>query len=64
MLNVCRRKALSEREPRTGLLSLLAVAGALVGFAWWTRQQQAKSHKPKKAQEIGSSFRFPKASGG
>ncbi|EIE25184.1 hypothetical protein COCSUDRAFT_61426 [Coccomyxa subellipsoidea C-169] len=52
-----RAKSLSEREPRTGLLSLLAVAGALVGFAWWRKQQQAKSQKPKKAQESESAFR-------
>lgn len=52
---------MSQKEPRTGLLSLLAVAGAIAGFAWWRRQQQAKSQKTKGTQEKGSPFRFPNA---
>lgn len=62
---MCREKPLSQKEPRTGLLSLLAVAGAIVGFAWWRRQQQqAKSQKSKGTQEKGSPFRFPNAKTG
>lgn len=59
-----RGKSLSQREPKTGLLSLLAVAGAIVGFAWWRRQQQAKSQKPERTQEKESHFRFPNAKAG
>ncbi|BDA41431.1 hypothetical protein COCOBI_02-2110 [Coccomyxa sp. Obi] len=59
-----RGKPLSQKEPRTGLLSLLAVAGAIVGFAWWRRQQQPKAQKPKGTQESRSPFRFPNAKAG
>ncbi|KAK9909278.1 hypothetical protein WJX75_009999 [Coccomyxa subellipsoidea] len=50
--SVQRRKPLSEREPRTGLLSLLAVAGALVGFAWSKTQNNKKKKGKERREEI------------
>jgi hypothetical protein len=52
-------------EAHSGLLPVLAVAAAVLGFAWWKRRQQQQkkgdqASKKADTREPRSPFRFPK----